>query len=97
MANIHTKSFRGAMEQLYNGDALHVVSFYDSDIIEAYNAHVKIIKHPDMISEAELCVIHHTIKEKTKQDSCMDVSLIWLRNQLVRLRKGGHLKKASDV
>ena len=73
-------------------NSIHSVCISDDDIVLAVNECLPEVRHLDMLSELELITIHMTIQKNTDQMGQMDVSLWWLRDRIIQLRKGGRLK-----
>ena len=69
----------------------HYVAFGDQELIAAYESVMGTIQHTDAPSELELCNIRTKICPNAEI-----VSLHWLRNRLVQLRKGGKLKRQTE-
>ena len=67
----------------------HSVSFSDQQIADAYAAVP--IEHADAPTEDELV----QVRERLCHNSQM-VSLNWIRNRFVQLRKGGKLKQKDE-
>jgi len=70
----------------------HIVTISDDDIIQAVNECLPEVRHLDMLSELELVTIQMAIQKNTKQFDKLEVSLWWLRNRIIQLRKGGFIK-----
>lgn len=69
----------------------HEIRFTDIDVIGAYEELMGEIEHTDAPSELELARVR-----KRMGRGCEMISLHWLRNRIVQLRKGGKLKKQHD-
>lgn len=73
--------------------AVYKLQFNDASIIQAYALCHPDIKHTDAPSEMDLCILRKRLKDPTKFKGEVEmISLIWLRNKIVALRKAGKLK-----
>jgi hypothetical protein len=64
----------------------------NSDIIRAYNKVSNQIEHTDAPTEAELCLVREHLPVTPPEI----ISLHWLRNRIVALRKSNKLNKDRD-
>lgn len=68
------------------------IAFTDDDLRQAYERMKDSIKHTDAPTEVELSLLREELPGQTEI-----ISLHWLRNQLVRLRKQGGLGKQEPL
>jgi hypothetical protein len=69
----------------------HSVTVTDKQIIAAYRYVRRLIKHTDAMTEYELAVVREAIPGDYNM-----LSLNWLRNRIVQLRKGGHIPTVTN-
>ncbi len=69
----------------------HSVTVSDDQIVAAYAKVCDRIKHTDAMTEYELV----SVREAIPGDYNM-LSLNWLRNRIVQLRKGGHIPTVTN-
>jgi hypothetical protein len=68
-----------------------IIKMTDESIIKAFKAAQADIVHTDAPTEMELCVVRSKLKSIMEEDR-EAISLHWLRNKIVKLRKAGKLK-----
>lgn len=68
-----------------------ILSIKDSDIVDAYHHYRVFIEHTDAPSEGELSRLRDYLGTISCEPNVNMLSLHWLRNRIVNLRKSGRL------
>ena len=68
-----------------------ILSVKDSDIVETYKRYKSLINHTDAPTEYDLVKLREVLSAVSKEVNTNMLSLHWLRNRIVALRKEGRL------